>query len=237
MMGVLKLIEKQIALWEFKQRMEDVSRRPGRCLVNTVAYGPCLLVSRERGSGGDQLAHLVGERLGWQVFDREVLDEIAQRAHVRQQVIETVDEQVRSSWLHGPPLELAPEDIGREEFLRHLRQVLLALGHHGDVVILGRGAEYVLPAECALRVRLIAPFELRARRMAEREGMLLEQAKAHVQQFDSERATFAHKSFQCKAGWPLNYDVLINTGEISMEASLNIVLTAIHGKLGVRPQK
>lgn len=237
MMGVLKLIEKQVALWEFKQRMEDVSRRPGRCLVQTVAYGPCLLVSRERGSGGDQLAHLIGERMGWQVFDREVVDEIAQRAHVRQQVIETVDEQVRSTWSNGPSPELAPEDIGREEFLRHLRQVLLALGHHGDVVILGRGAEYVLPAECALRVRLVAPFELRVRRLAERGRLSPEQAKAHVQQFDSDRAAFAHKSFQCKAGWPLNYDVLINTGEIGMEAAVNIVLTALRGKLGVHPQK
>lgn len=237
MTGVLKLIDKQVALWEFKQRREEASRRPGRCLVHEVAYGPCLLVSRERGSGGDRLAHQVGERLGWHVYDREIVDEIAQLAHVRQQVIGSVDEQVRAAWAHSLPMELAPEDIGCEQFLRHLRQVLLALGHHGDVVILGRGAEYLLPPQCALRVRLVAPFELRVRRLAEREGLPLDHARSHVQKFDAERAAFVHRSFQRKAGWPLNYDVVINTGEISTEAAVNVVLTALWAKLGVRPQK
>jgi cytidylate kinase len=202
-----------------------------------IAYGPCLLVSRECGSGGTRIARLAGARLGWQVFDREILDQIAQLAQVRKQLLGTVDENTRLAWDNGWQPELAPEDIGYEAYLRYLRQVVLTLGHHGDVVILGRGAQYLLPSRCSLRVRVVAPLEARIRRITQSDGLTAEEAHRYIQKFDADRTAFVRQSFQRDASSALNYDLVINMGEISLEAAVEMVVMALGHKLGIRPQK
>ena len=139
-----------------------------------VAYGPCLLVSRECGSGGSRIARLAGEKLGWEVFDREILDQIAQLAQVREQLLVTVSEKTRALWGEHWPVELGPEDIGYETYLRCLRQVVLTLGHHGDVVLVGRGAHEGGPAGGAGRVRVVAPLEARLRGLTQADGLTAE---------------------------------------------------------------
>jgi hypothetical protein len=202
-----------------------------------VAYGPCLLVSRECGSGGSRIARLAGEKLEWEVFDREILDQIAKMAPVRQQLLETVSAQTRARWGTQWPAELEPEDIGYETYLRCLREVVLTLGHHGDVVLVGRGAQYLLPALCALRVRVVAPLEVRIRRLAQGDGRTPEEALHYIQKFDADRAAFIRQSFQRDASCALNYDLVINTGDISLEAAAEMVVMALGHKLGVRPQR
>lgn len=235
--GVLKLVERQLGLWELKRRLEDIGKRPGRCMEGHVAYGPCLLVSRERGSGGGRVARLVAERLGWHVFDREIVDEIAQLSHVRQQLLDSLDKETRSHLENDWRPELKPADIGYEPYLRGLRQVVLTLGHHGDVVILGRGAQCLLPAQCAVRVRIVAPLETRVRNAFESHKVPLPEAEAHVQDFDSEQADFIKRCFQQDANLALNYDLLVNTGEITVEGAAEMVLLAMRDKLGVQPPK
>lgn len=234
--SVLKLIDKQVRSWELKQRVEGMMR-PGRYVESGVGYGPCLLVSREYGSGGGQVGRLAAERLGWQVFDREILDQIAKLADVRLKLLETVGEQTREIWGDSWQAELAPEDIGYESYLRFLRQVVLTLGHHGDVAILGRGAQYLLPSRCALRVRVVAPLELRVQRVKEADKLSPEEAHRRVQKYDVDRADFVRKTFRREAGSPLNYDLVINTGELSLETGMELVLKALEDKLHVRSPK
>lgn len=235
--GVLKLVERQLGLWELKRRLADIGKRPGRCMEGHVAYGPCLLVSRERGSGGGCIAGLVAERLGWHVFDREIVDEIAQLAHVREQLLNSLDKETRSHMEDTWRPELKPSDIGYEKYLRGLRQVVLTLGHHGDVVLLGRGAQFLLPAQCALRVRVVAPLDLRVRRVVETEKVPAAEAQAYVQGFDSDQADFIQKCFQGEANSALNYDLIVNTEAISMEGAAELVLSAMRDKLGVQPPR
>ncbi len=202
-----------------------------------MAYGPCLLVSRQRGSGGSEIARIASERLGWQVFDREIVNEIARLPQVRQQLLAGVGAQTLESWNNSWQPELAPEDIGYEQYLRSLREVVLTLGHHGEVTLLGRGAQCMLPAKCCLRVRVVAPFELRVSRVGEHERVPLELAKQYVQDFDSKRADFVKRCFRHEADASVNYDLVLNTGEIPIRGAAELVLLAIHEKLGVTVPK
>lgn len=235
--GVLKLLERQLGLWELKRRLADMGKRPGRYMEGHVAYGPCLLVSRERGSGGSRIAVLVAEQLGWHVFDREIVDEIAQLTHAREQLLNSLDKETRSHVEGTWRPELKPSDIGYEKYLRGLRQVVLTLGHHGDVVLLGRGAQFLLPAQCALRVRVVAPLDLRVRRVVETDKVPAAEAQAHVQGFDSDQADFIQKCFQSDANSALNYDLIVNTGEISIQGAAGIVLSAMRDKFGMQPPR
>lgn len=234
--AVLKLVDKQVKIWGLKRQLEELMRR-GRCIEEGVTYGPCLLVSRQFGSGGGRIGRGAAERLGWQVYDREILDEIAKVPHVRAKLLSAIDERTHAIWGDRWQSELAPEDIDFEGYLRHLRKVVLTLGHHGDAVILGRGAPYLLPSRCSLRVRVVAPLDVRVQRIKDAEKVSLEHALGRVQRCDDDRTDFVRKAFQVDAGCPLNYDLVINTGEVSLEAGVELVLTALEDKLQIQASR
>ena len=234
MSHILSLIEKQIAMSDIRKRMEEVAPQPGRFVTqNGVAFGPCLLISRECGSGGGLVAQQAGERLGWNVFDSGIIDKIAQAAHVHQRLVQSVDEHVHSH-LEQTLREFFLDDLADERYLRHLKELVTTLGHQGNVVIVGRGAQYFLPSQCALRVRLVAPLETRMKRLVEHTKLSPEQARAKIEEVDSERAAFVWKIFRKDVGSPLNQDMIINTGEISIENATELVLVAIEKKFCVR---
>jgi len=229
-----RLAGRQFDLCELKRRLGSQYPRPPPVRVRATGYGPCLLVSRECASGGTSLACLIGERVGWHVFDREIVDEVAHSAHVRRQLIASVDERVRHGWSEFCRKLAEGEGVGRETYLHHLREVILSLGHHGEVIILGRGAKYILPAECAVSVRLRAPLEVRVRRFAERERISIERARRQVEQTDAERADFIREAFGRDVDSAEDYDLVLNMGELAVEAAADAVLAKLQEKLGVQ---
>jgi cytidylate kinase len=84
-----------------------------------------------------------------------------------------------------------------------------------------------------LRVRVVAPLELRVQTLASEENLSLDQARARVKAADAERSAFIRHVFKKDAGSPLNHDIVINTGEISVESATQIVLGMLEKKLGI----
>ena len=239
MMPTLKLIEKQIAMSDIARRLNEkrAALPPGRYVsANGVGFGPYVLISRECGSGSSLMAEKIGKELGWNVFDSKIVDEIAKAGRVHQKLVQSVDEQVHSHW-ERTWRELLLDELTDKGYLHHLGQLVTALGHQGNVIIVGRGAQYMLPPQGALRVRLVAPLDARIKRIAELENLSPEEARIKIKQVDSKRAAFLWKVFRKDAGLPLNHDLVLNTGDISIDSAARIVLAALEEKLGVSVQK
>jgi cytidylate kinase len=232
--GLERLIEQQMRKWELARRRQKQQERPGRGKLGRLYFGPYLLISRDKGAGGRQVANLIGEKLGWQVFDRQIVDAIAERTQMRQQLIETLDETTRGG-LEDFLRHVLTREIGTTDYLVHLRQVLLTLGQQGDVVIVGRGAEHILPAKFGVRAKMVAPFDLRVERIAKREGLTIEAAHDVVMKVDQQRKRFVREHFQKDPREPLHYDIVVNTEALTVEGTAEIVLTALKQKLGVLP--
>lgn len=233
---VLKLIERQIAMSDLQRKSGDAIDQPGRFHdTDGVGFGPCLLISRECGGGGALLGKAIGDRLGWGVFDSKLVDEIANAAHVHQHLVRSVDEHTHS-YLEKTLRDVWVGEIADERYMRHLKEVVIALGHHGNVVLVGRGAQFLLSPECALSVRLVAPPDTRMKRLAEREKISLQQAGKKAKQVDSDRAMFVLKNFNKDVTSALNHDLTINTGRVNLNDAAEIVLAALHGKFGVTPR-
>lgn len=234
MSHIEQLIGRQIELCEIRRRLQDEHRRPAEGLAaEDTRVGPCILISREHGSDGTRLARAVGERLGWRVFDREIVEEVARHAHVRDQLVRSIDEPTRSLWRFRETKPTRAESLDRHEYLYHLQQVILALGHLGSVILLGRGAHYLLPEPSSVRVRVIAPRPERVRRVAEREGIDPATADGIVETVDGERAAFARNAFGRDLAAAGDYDLVINIGPVFLETATRLVLTMARDKLGV----
>lgn len=234
--NVQKLVSKQVTLWNLKRQSDRAWLRNGRGEVGRLAFGPYLLISREKGSGGLKVAEIAGDRLGWPVFDRKIVEEIGRQAHVREQLVESVDERARGILDDLVREMLLQHEMVTDSYFYNLKKVILMLGHQGDVVIVGRGAEFILPGEFGLRVRLVAPLAARIERVRELTGLSLEAAREEVVKTDHERAEFVRRQFGREAGDHLDYDLIINTGAVPLEKAAETVLAALEHKLGVTPE-
>jgi cytidylate kinase len=237
MIDLEDLLRKQIALYRAYDIRASHEQRPGRGKEGDLTYGPYLLISREKGAGGNAVAQAVSRRLGWQVFDNQIVDQIAQKANVRRQLIESLDERVQATIQGIVGQILHPEEIGTSGYLAHLKEIVLALGHQGDVIIIGRGARYLLPTQFGVNVRLVAPIAIRTERIAQEQHLTLSAARAQVETADRDRAKLVHRHFGHDIADPLGHDLTINTAELSIEAAAEVVLTALQQKLAVKPKR
>jgi cytidylate kinase len=237
MIDIEDLIKKQIALYQAYDIRASREERPGRGKEGKLTYGPYLLVSREKGAGGTSVAQAVSRQLGWHVFDNEIVDQIAKKANVRRQLIESLDERVQATIQGIVGHLLHPEEIGSSGYLAHLKEIVLALGHQGDVIIVGRGARYLLPTQFGVNVRLVAPIAIRTERIAREQHLTADAARAQVEAADHDRAKLVRRQFSQDVADPLGHDLTINTAELSIEAAAETVLTALQQKLAVKPTR
>ena len=234
MIDIEDVVRKQIALYRAYDIRAEREQRSGRGKEGKLSFGPYLLISREKGAGGSAVGQLAGKRLGWQVFNNEIVDAIAQKANVRRELIESLDERDRATIRDVVQQFLRPQPVGTAGYLATLREILLTLGHQGDVVIVGRGAQYVLPSRFGLRVRLVAPVEVRVRRIAGEGSMSSKAARVEVERSDRERARLTRRQFGRDSRDPLNHDVIINTAELTVEAATEVVVAAVQRKLALQ---
>jgi cytidylate kinase len=194
----------------------------------TVALG------REAGAGASVIALELGRRLGWAVYDRNLVEKIAQEWGLRTSLVESVAER-RMSWfkesVQGFVSALAEvPPVTESAYVQHLVETVLALGSHGECVIVGRGCAHILPPETTLRVRLVAPFAFRVARAAQKRGLDPKAAAHLVHQLDRERTHFVRDHFFKDPEDPRNFDLVLNTSRMPFADCTDLILDALRRK-------
>ena len=101
-------------------------------------------------------------------------------------------------------------------YMKTMTAIIRELGDRGDVVVLGRGSQMILrELSAALHVLTLAPEELRIRRLAEREGITLEEAARRAHDSDRARAAFHRKFWKVDVNDPTLYDLTIETSRLA----------------------
>ena len=115
--------------------------------------------------------------------------------------------------------------------------MVAAIASHGDAVIVGRGANFLIPPQDRLSVRVIAPLETRVINVAKEFGVTREEAKRRVINRENRRAAFIRQSFNADVADPKNYDLVINTHRLDMDAALGAVIGMVVGSKQVVVKK
>jgi cytidylate kinase len=198
-----------------------------------VARFQNICISRETGAGGGAIARMVGQQLGWKVYDHELLEAIAHRMQLPVDDVRSFDELAPSAvqdWL----LPLREEYYAPQEaYLDHLAKLIEAIGRAGESVLVGRGAGFMLPRETTLSVRIIAPLRIRALRLAERMGVSVRTARRAAKDLDRRRSQFDRTMHRMASGDPHNYDMVLDSDSLGLDiAALAIVRAVEAGRPG-----
>ena len=188
---------------------------------------PVITISLEPGAGGSILAKKIAARLGFDLFNREIIEKIAKSTKTRSAVIETVEKERLAGIKDFISSLIEDQYIHPDLYLEHLFDVVGSIGGHGRAVIVGRGANFILPPERRFSVRVVAPLEIRVQNIVRAHGVSADTARRRIIARESRRSAFIRRSFNANVSNPHNYDLVINTGKMSVECAEEAVIGAV----------
>lgn len=228
--GFVHLAERQMLLHE--ERSKLVRRHSEDELKGPYHF---ITISRDIGALGDVVASEIARRLQWKVYDKEIVDYIAQNSHIRRNLVDEFDEKAQSlvhesleRWL----LTLEGQSYGSDEYHVALIKVLDTLAAQGRAILLGRGGAYALRDEPGLHVRITASVPVRVRRLSEQWGTSPKETKRIVKRTDTERREFIQHLFKPDRNENSYFHIVFNTDHLSV----NHVVAAIAEIIGQNRQ-
>jgi cytidylate kinase len=189
--------------------------------------GLTIALAREAGIPSAAVAEEIGRRVGWQVYDHELLDRIAEDMGLRTRLLESVDERRVNLLLEMFEGLLSVPYVSESAYFQHLVKTALALGAHGECIIVGRGAAHILPIESTLRVRLMASRNDRIAMLAHELGLSSKEAARQVDATDRERNRFVRDHLLKDPTKPQNYDLIINFARFRENGCAELVIKAL----------
>ncbi len=193
------------------------------------------------GSGAPEIGKLIAEKLHADYVDREIIAEVA--ARLQRQEEEVIEKEMPPSSFLGriaealghsgvgfegaylPLWQMPLDDTG---YLETLESVVKKLAQNQPLVIQGRGSQFILKDyPGAFHVLVVAPMEIRVKRVRESLKLGQEAAKREIARFDNSRREFIRRYFHVEREEPEQYNLVINTEHLSFQAAASIVIDAL----------
>jgi cytidylate kinase len=201
---------------------------------------PVITVSRQYGSSGDEIAQAAADQLGMRLVGQDMLIEVAQRLGVTESQLTGREERdsnvvadlvrtMRRLYPATVPQSTQDEGIEVDEatYLQVTRQVVLEIARNGDVIILDRGAAFILAGNPdVLHVLLVAPLPRRIEAVMATEKVDRRQALQRIKSADAGRNKYIRHYY--RANWLdiAHYDLMLNTGHFSQPAATSLICSA-----------
>ncbi len=160
-----------------------------------------ITISRQFGAGGITLGKMIAESLGYSFADNDILQRVAKEANVSTHWIESFEKEAGSKlsrlissmvskrWLDRV---LADERgyLDEQIYLDYLVLIIAQFADEGDVVILGRGSQYILNDHPdAVHILLVNEFDNRVKFMMDSYDMSRKKAERTVVNEDRRRVS------------------------------------------------
>jgi cytidylate kinase len=228
------LAERQMRAWALQlQAQQNVDEEREAAPVHELIY-PYLAISRETGVNAREIAEAVASRCGWKLLDREILDHMAEHDHYSRIALDFVDERT-VSWFHevfGKWLD--QQLVSQAEYVSRLGRLVLLAAQHESTVFVGRGAQFLLPRERGVAVRIIAPRRLRIENIKAQRQCSEKQARTFILGTDEGRARFVRRYFHRDVADPHLYDLVINLEYVPREFAVELIASECKRRLKIK---
>jgi cytidylate kinase len=210
-----------------------------------------ITISRQAGSGGDEIAVRVCEMLGYQYFDKSLMARVASEvAPAGGKIVDfsEADYKMRNflarllnrrsprtvaevrSWREDTKgvriAEVTP--LNEDDAIALVRSTVQAAYQQGNVVIVGRGGQAILREKPAvLHVRIEAPLDARVQRVRDQANLSLAAAREKVTKSDEAAADYLKRFYEVNWSDLLLYHLVINTGRWNTEAAAHLIVNAV----------
>ena len=198
--------------------------------MNTI-----ITIGRQFGSGGKEVGIRVAKELGIPCYDKELLRAAAKQSGLSEKIFENFDERPKSllysiamdSYMFSIPGAGVGDSLEQQVYLATF-DTIRELGQQGPCVIIGRCADYALSdyPNC-LRLFLLAPLTERMERVAKRQNISPEKARALIHRTDRRRASYYEYYSSQRWGAVESYDYCLNTSYLGLGGTVELIRTIV----------
>ena len=179
---------------------------------------PVIALTQEMGSLAKDVALRLGELAGLGVMRNEVVENVAGRMQVPASLIRRIRE--------GKAGIVERLSTDRQQVALYTAEEVFAQAERGNVVLRGWGATCLLrPVQHVVRVRVTRPFDQRLDWLMEHLGTDdRDAAESELRRSDAAHASRMNAQFGVTWGDPLLYDLVLNTGRVSVDTCADLIL-------------
>ncbi len=192
-------------------------------------------IGREFGSLGKQVGLELADKLGIKFYDRELLQEAAKESGLCEEIFESHDEKPTNSFLYSLVMDtysggsyssvpFMDMPLNHKVFLAQF-DTIKKIAENESCVIVGRCADYALADnKNSLNVFIRSNMDDRIKRISKRLDVTESKAKDIIKKRDKERSSYYNYYTSKKWGDARSYDLCLNTSQISVEDSVELIL-------------
>ncbi len=149
------------------------------------------------------------------------------KLEVAPNMLELMDE-TRANWFSDSLFTLLELHLTiQDSYVAVLRTIMLLATTDGQVIIVGRGAGFMLPRQTGLRVRIVALREWRIKRLAAERNLDLRAAARLLRETDESRYDFVRHHSRHDAADPAHYDVVVDSSALGVDGTAAIICNAL----------
>ena len=188
--------KKRLALKKKKEKPSGIS--------------PTICISRKTGAGALEIAEILSEKLGIRMFDKGIIEYIADKADLRHKTVNYFDECYPGRVNELIKFLFGEKSFTEGDYIKLLFSSVLSLSSSGSCVLVGRGAHLILPRDKVLAVRIISSDEFRVKRIVKSLKISEKDALVEIERNDKKQKDFFKKVFEKKEVTPYEFDMVIN---------------------------
>lgn len=191
-------------------------------------------IGRQFGSGGKEIAKVLGQKLGIEIYDNELISKAAEESGFSKELFLNSDESRSlfsvSSFFSSAGYGLIENYVGDNELFRIQSEVIRGIAEKGSAIFIGRCADYILRDKDCLDIFITAPDEIRAKRISERLSVSIEVAKNLIKKKDRTRETYYNFFTLGNWGVASSYDMCIDSSVLGIEKTAELIISVAKGK-------
>jgi cytidylate kinase len=208
---------------------------------------PVVTIRGQLGSGAPDIGREVARIIQGDYVDREIIesiaqlvghpkDQVAEKERISPRLVQRVMAALARALKRSGSIESAysrtwQEPLDDTKYLDALESVIQALALEGNIVIRGRGSQFILHNNpSALHVLVIAPLRDRIKRVMATSAIDEDAARMQIEEFDNNRRAFIQRFFKCELENPDYYDLIVNTEHLRYEVAARIIATTAQQK-------
>ena len=215
--AVIKFIESHVGKWS-----RALPETEGQAAVRA----PVITLCMEPGSQGCQVAQAVADQLGFALYNRDIIKAIAKSMKTSTDRIDMLEKERLSGIEDFLACLIEEQYCHNDIYMEHLVKVVRVIANRGNAVIVGRGANFILPFENRFAVRIIAPSEIRVSNIMRAFGAKDEDVRQRITRREARRRAFIRQAFNKDIRNPSHYDMTLNTARLSVAAAATAIVAA-----------
>ena len=200
-----------------------------------------IVISRQVGSGGDEIARKLSELINIPVYDKQKIVDLAKESGISENLFDGLEEHPTSSLLYslviglksGSDASCIASPFHTDNVFGVQANIIRRLADNGSCIFLGRCVDYILREHNNLtNVYIWASDDFRVNRVMNKIGLTYTEAVDYVSRIDKRRRSY-YDFYTSKAwGDVENYDLTINPEKIGIDNSAKIIAEYVNSKIG-----